>query len=48
MDIEQAAIERLKMASDMSLRLYKQPLVVTYSGCVGLRFGRTDLHESAV
>lgn len=32
MDIEQAAIERLKMASDMSLRLYKQPLVVTYSG----------------
>lgn len=32
MDIEQAAIERLKMASDMSLRLYKQPLVITYSG----------------
>lgn len=32
MDLEQAAIERLKMASDMSLRLYKQPLVVTYSG----------------
>lgn len=32
MDSEQTAIERLKMASDMSLRLYKQPLVVTYSG----------------
>lgn len=32
MDIEQAAIERLKMASEMSLRLYKQPLVITYSG----------------
>ena len=31
MDLEQTAIERLKMASDMSLRLYKQPLVVTYS-----------------
>lgn len=27
MDLEQTAIERLKMASDMSLRLYKQPLV---------------------
>lgn len=32
MGLEQTAIERLKMASDMSLRLYKQPLVVTYSG----------------
>lgn len=32
MDLEQTAIERLRMASDMSLRLYKQPLVVTYSG----------------
>lgn len=32
MDLEQAAIERLKMASEMSLRLYKQPLVITYSG----------------
>ena len=32
MDLEQTAIERLKMASDMSLRLYKQTLVVTYSG----------------
>ena len=32
MDVEQAAIERLRMASEMSLRLYKQPLVITYSG----------------
>ena len=32
MDVEQTAIERMKMASDMSLRLYKQPLVITYSG----------------
>ena len=32
MDLEKAAIERLRMASDMSLRLYKQPLVITYSG----------------
>lgn len=32
MDLEKTAIERLKMASDMSLRLYKQPLVITYSG----------------
>lgn len=32
MDLEQKAIERLKTASDMSLRLYKQPLLVTYSG----------------
>lgn len=32
MDLERAAIERLRMASDMSLRLYKQPLVITYSG----------------
>lgn len=32
MDLEQTAIERLRMASDMSLRLYKQPLVITYSG----------------
>jgi hypothetical protein len=31
-DLEQKAIERLKVASDMSLRLYKQPLVITYSG----------------
>lgn len=32
MDLEQTAIERLRMTSDMSLRLYKQPLVITYSG----------------
>ena len=32
MDLEQTAIELLRMASDMSLRLYKQPLVITYSG----------------
>lgn len=32
MDLEQKAIERLKVASDISLRLYKQPLVITYSG----------------
>lgn len=31
-DLEHTAIERLKAASDMSLRLYKQPLVITYSG----------------
>lgn len=31
-DLEKMAIERLKVASDMSLRLYKQPLVITYSG----------------
>ena len=32
MDLEHKAIERLKLASDMSLHLYKQPLVITYSG----------------
>ena len=32
MDLEHKAIERLKLASDMSLRLYKQLLVITYSG----------------
>lgn len=32
MDLEQTAIERLRMASEMSLRLYKQPMGVTYSG----------------
>lgn len=32
MDLEQTAIERLRMASEMSLRLYEQPIVVTYSG----------------
>ena len=31
-DLETVAIERLKTASDMSLRLFKQPLVITYSG----------------
>lgn len=31
-DLEQTAIERLKVASEMSMRLYKQPLVITYSG----------------
>lgn len=32
MDKEQKAIERIKMASDMSLHHYKKPLVCTYSG----------------
>lgn len=32
LDLEQSAIERLRMASGMSLRLYQQPLVITYSG----------------
>ena len=32
MDIEQTAIERLRFAAEMSLRVYKQPLVITYSG----------------
>ena len=31
-DLEQKAIERLRCASDMSIKLYKQPLVITYSG----------------
>lgn len=31
-DLEQTAMERLRMTSEMSLRLYKQPLVITYSG----------------
>lgn len=31
-DLETVAIERLKTASDMSLRLFNQPLVITYSG----------------
>lgn len=31
-DLEHKAIERLKMASDMSLRLYQQPIVITDSG----------------
>ena len=32
MDLEHRAIERIKMASDMSLHHYGQPLVCTYSG----------------
>lgn len=32
MDLEQKSIERLKMASEMSMRYYGQPLLVTYSG----------------
>ena len=32
MDLEQKSIERLKMASEMSLRYYDQPLLTTYSG----------------
>lgn len=32
MDLEKTAIERIKLASEMSLRHYKQPLVCTYSG----------------
>ena len=31
-DLEQTAIEQLKAASDMSLRLFEKPLVITYSG----------------
>lgn len=31
-DLERSAIELLKVASEMSLKLYKQPLVITYSG----------------
>lgn len=31
-DLEQTAIGRLKTASEMSLNLFKQPLVITYSG----------------
>ena len=36
-DLEQTAIERLRAASDMSLRLFKKPLVITYSGGEGQR-----------
>lgn len=32
MDKEHMAIERIKLASDMSLKYYQQPLVCTYSG----------------
>lgn len=31
-DLEQTAIERLKAASDMRLRLFEKPLLITYSG----------------
>lgn len=31
-DLEQTAIERLRFAAEMSLLVYKQPLVITYSG----------------
>lgn len=31
-DLEQTAIERLRAASDMSLRLFEKLLVITYSG----------------
>jgi 3'-phosphoadenosine 5'-phosphosulfate sulfotransferase (PAPS reductase)/FAD synthetase len=32
MDLEKKSIERLKIASEMSLQYYKKPLLVTYSG----------------
>lgn len=32
MDLEQSALEALRFASAQSLKLYKQPLVITYSG----------------
>ena len=32
MDLEQTAMERLRLAADMSQKLYKQLLVITYSG----------------
>lgn len=32
MDLEQKSIERIKMASEMSLRHYHTPVVCTYSG----------------
>ncbi len=32
MDLEQKAIERIKLASEMSLQYYNKPLVCTYSG----------------
>ena len=41
MDLEQTAIEWMKMASDMSLRLHMQPLVITYSGGARGRPART-------
>lgn len=32
MDLEQKAIERIRLASDFSLKHYEKPLVCTYSG----------------
>ena len=32
MDLEQKAIERIKLASEMSIHHYQKPLVCTYSG----------------
>ena len=32
MDLEQKAIERIRLASEMSLQHYEQPLICTYSG----------------
>ena len=32
MDLEQKAIERIRLASDLSLKHYEEPLVCTYSG----------------
>jgi 3'-phosphoadenosine 5'-phosphosulfate sulfotransferase (PAPS reductase)/FAD synthetase len=32
MDLEQKAIERIRLASDLSLKHYGRPLVCTYSG----------------
>ena len=32
MDLEQKAIERIRLASDLSLKHYRKPLVCTYSG----------------
>ena len=32
MDLEQKAIERIRLASEMSLQHYRQPLICTYSG----------------
>lgn len=31
-DLEQSAFEALRFASAQSLKLYKQPLIITYSG----------------
>lgn len=35
MDLEQKAIERIRLASDLSLKHYGKPLVCTYSGGKG-------------